>query len=172
MDSRLAVNWRYFSLEQANRRTGEGRKIWELPEDSPVPGLRAFRAAEAARCQGETAFNGFHMALLEEKHLRKNDIEDMEVINRVAQSLELEMARFREDFSHHQSLARLAEEHTFAVERLGIFGTPTLVFPAGQAIFLKMTPSPSPEESLDVFMELSNLACHRPNILEVKRPPG
>ncbi|MEE8420035.1 MAG: DsbA family protein [Dehalococcoidales bacterium] len=172
MDSRLAVNWRYFSLEQANRRTGEGRKIWELPEDSPVPGLRAFRAAEAARCQGETAFNGFHMALLEEKHGRKSDIDDMKVIIRVAQRLGLEMDRFREDFSRRQSLDRLAEEHTFAVEKLGIFGTPTLVFPDGQAIFLKMSPPPSPEESLAVFRELSNLACHRSNILEIKRPPG
>lgn len=168
----MAVNWRYFSLEQANRRTGEGRKIWELPEDSPAPGLRAFRAAEAVRCQGETAFNGFHMALLEEKHGRKSDIDDMKVIIRVARRLGLEMDRFREDFSRRQSLDRLAEDHTFAVEKLGIFGTPTLVFPDGQAIFLKMSPPPSPEESLDVFRELSNLACHRPNILEVKRPSG
>lgn len=172
MGSPLVINWKYFSLEQANRRPGHGQKIWELPEDSPAPGLRAFRAAEAARCQGETAFTGFHRALLEEKHGRKSDIEDMKVINRVAQHVGLEMARFREDFNRRQMLDRLAEEHTFAVERLGIFGTPTLVFPDGQAIFLKMSSPPSPEESLDVFRELSNLACHRPNILEVKRPPG
>ena len=168
----MVINWKYFSLEQVNRRPGHGQKIWELPEDSPAPGWRAFRAAEAARCQGETAFTDFHMALLEEKHVRKSDIEDMKVINRVAQRVGLEMARFREDFSRRQSLARLAEQHTFAVETLGIFGTPTLVFPAGQAIFLKMSPPPSPEESLAVFREMSNLACHRPNILEVKRPPG
>ncbi len=104
--------------------------------------------------------------------MRKSDIEDMKVIIRVAQGVGLEMARFQEDFSRHQSLDRLAEEHTFAVERLGIFGTPTLVFPAGQAVFLKMSSPPSPEESLAVFRELSNLACHRLNILEIKRPPG
>ncbi len=172
MGSPLVINWKYFSLEQVNRRQGHGRKIWELPEDSPALGLRAFRAAEAARCQGETAFNGFHMALLEEKHGRKSDIDDMKVIIRVAQRLGLEMDRFREDFSRCQSLDRLAEEHTFAVEKLGIFGTPTLVFPDGQAIFLKMSPPPSPEESLAVFRELSNLTCHRSNILEIKRPPG
>lgn len=97
------------------------------------------------------------------------DIQDRDVIDRVARGAGLDMARFREDFQSPRALVRLAEHHTFAVETLGIFGTPTLVFPRGQAVFLKMAPPPSPKESPAVFAELSLLASRR-NILEVKRP--
>ncbi len=131
--------------------------------------MRPFRAAEAARRQGKTAFAAFHHALLEAGHVRGSDIQDRSVLERVARDVGLDLARFREDFPSPRALTRLAEQHTFAVETLGIFGTPTLVFPEGQAVFLKMASPPSPQESPAVFAELSLLARRR-NILEVKRP--
>ena len=82
----------------------------------------------------------------------------------------LETAQFRQDLADRRLLAKLVEDHTFAVENLGVFGTPTLVFPESQAIFLKMSLPPSPEESLSVFTELHHLADRRRYIQEVKRP--
>ncbi len=81
----------------------------------------------------------------------------------------LETDQFRKDLADRRLLAKLTEDHTFAVENLGVFGTPTLVFAKSQAIFLKMSPPPSPEESLPVFMELHHLADQRRCIQEIKR---
>ena len=166
---KLTVNWKYFSLEQVNSQQGPEWKIWEQPEDYPSRGLRAFRAAEAARRQGEAAFASFHIALLRAKHEQSQDIADVNTLIKVAKSVDLEMPQFQKELGDRRLLAKLAEDHTFAVKSLGAFGTPTLVFPGSQAIFLKMSP-PSPEECLSVFAELRLLAEERQYIREIKRP--
>lgn len=170
MGVRLILNWRYFSLEQVNNQQGPQWKIWEQPDDYPSRGLRAFRAAEAARRQGEAAFGAFHIALLKTRHERRQDIADIGTLIQVAESVDLEMTRFQKDLGHRRLLARLAEDHTFAVESLGVFGTPTLVFPERKAVFLKLSSPPPPEESRNVFAEVQQLAGLRDYIQEVKRP--
>ena len=94
----------------------------------------------------------------------------MNTLIKVAESAGLEMKQFQRDLGDVGLLDRLAEDHTFAVETLGIFGTPTLIFPERQAIFLKMSPPPPPEECLPIFNELRLLAEQRRYIQEVKRP--
>ena len=171
---KVILNWRYFSLEQVNNKQGSQWKIWEQPEDYPSRGLRAFRAAEAARCQGEAAFGSFHIALLRARHEQHQDIADISTLIQVAESIDLEMTQFQKDLGDRQLLVRLAEDHTFAVETLGVFGTPTLVFPERRAVFLKMSSPPLPEDSLAVFAEVQQLAERRHYIQEIKRPgtPG
>lgn len=166
---KLTINWKYFSLEQINSQQGPQWKIWEQPEDYQSRGLRAFQAAEAARQQGERVFHSFHIALLKAKHEQKRDIADVNTLIEVADNNGLEMKRFKDDLSNRQLLTKLANEHTFA-EELGVFGTPTLVFPEKQAIFLKMSPPPPQEECLSIFNELFNLAYRRRIIREIKRP--
>jgi len=167
---KLKVDWRYFSLEQANSQQGPQWKIWEQPEDYASGGLRAFWAAEAARRQGEAAFSRFHIALLRAIHGQHRDIAEIKTLTEVAESVGLEMTRFQKDLTDHRLLTKLAEDHTFAEETLGVFGSPTLVFPEGQAIFLKMSlPSPL-EECLPVFTELHHLVDRRRYIWEIKRP--
>ena len=170
MGAKLRVNWKYFSLEQVNNQQEPHWKIWDQPEGYASRGLHAFWAAEAARNQGEAAFSSFHIALLRAKHEKHRDIADINTLIEIAESADLEMNQFKKDLSRRQLLAKLTEDHTFAVDTLGIFGTPTLVFPERQALFLKMASPPSPEESLSVFTELSYLAERRPYILEIKRP--
>jgi predicted DsbA family dithiol-disulfide isomerase len=167
---KLTINWKYFSLEQINSQQESEWRIWEQPEGYPSRGLRAFWAAEAARHQGEAVFSSFHIALLRAKHEQRQDIADMNTLIEVAESVDLEMTQFQKDLGDRRLLAKLAEDHTFAVETLGIFGTPTLVFPERQAIFLKMSSPPLPEESLSVFTELRYLVERRPYIREMKRP--
>ena len=94
----------------------------------------------------------------------------MAMLNQVAESVGLEMDRFLKDSGDRCLLDRLAEDHTFAVETLGIFGTPTLVFPEQQAVFLKMAPPPSPAEAVAVFEDVRHLAENRQQIKEIKRP--
>jgi predicted DsbA family dithiol-disulfide isomerase len=166
----LIINWRYFSLEQVNNQQGPQWKIWEQPEDYPSRGLRAFWAAEAARSQGEAAFGSFHFALLKARHEQSRDIADVSTLVEVAEGVGLKMSQFQKDLADRRLLSRLAEDHTFAVETLGVFGTPTLVFPERQAIFLKLSAPPPTEESLALFTELHHLADRRRFIQEIKRP--
>ncbi len=166
---KVTINWKYFSLEQVNSKQGSQWKIWEQPEDYTSRGLYAFWAAEAARRQGETAFDSFHLALLRARHEQHRDIADMDTLIEVAESVDLRVRQFKEDLGDRQLLSKLAEDHTFAVENLGIFGTPTLVFPDKQAIFLKMSLPPL-DECLTAFTELRHLVELRRYIQEIKRP--
>ncbi len=170
MGAGLSIRWRYFSLEQVNSREGPEWKLWEQPDDFASRGLWAFRAAEAARCQGEAPFERFHSALLHARHQQGKDIADRGVLTEVAAAAGLELSRFREDLARRELLARLTEDHATAVEQFGVFGTPTIVFPGGQATFLKLAEVPPAEEALAVFHELLKMATARAYIREVKRP--
>lgn len=165
----LTVSWKYFSLEQVNSQQSPDWKIWEHAEDYPSRGLRAFQAAEAARKQGEAKFYSFHIALLKARHEKRRDIADIDTLLEVGKSVDLEMTRFQKDLSDIGLLARLGEDHTFASEELGIFGTPTLVFPGRQTIFLKMSSVPASKECVSFFTELVHFASQRRYIQEIKR---
>ncbi len=80
------------------------------------------------------------------------------------------MPQFLEDLSNRKLLTKLAEDYTLAVELLGVFGTPTIVFPEGQIVFLKMMSAPPPEECLQLFMEIRHLVEQIQYVQEVKRP--
>ena len=169
MGDKLSINWRYFSLEQVNSSNGPDWKVWDQPKDYPSRSLNAFRAAEAARRQGEAGFPAFHLALIKARHEDKEDIAEFSILARIAGSVGLEAAQFEKDFNDDSILDRLSEDHRNAVESYGTFGTPTLVFPGELPVFLKMRP-PLPEESMAVFNEVRAVGEGRGNILEMKRP--
>jgi predicted DsbA family dithiol-disulfide isomerase len=166
----VVVNWRYFSLEQVNSQQGPDWRVWEQPDDYPGKGLRAFWAAEAARRQGQAAFAHFHLALLRARHEERRDIADVNVLTEIAAGVGLQMAEFSRDLADRDLLVKLAEDHTFAAETLGVFGVPTLVFPDQQAVFVRVSPPPPPAECLSVFFEIHTLADRRRYVQEVKRP--
>jgi len=168
-EHKLTINWKYFSLEQVNNQQGSHWKVWDQPEDYPNRGLLAFRAAEAARQQGEISFSSFHTALLKAKHEQGLEITDINVLIGVAHGVGLEMSQFQKDLNNRSLLVRLVQDHTAAVETLGIFGTPTLVFPGGKSVFLKLASIPPPSESLAVFDEIRCIAEQRQYIIEIKR---
>lgn len=170
LGSELTINWKYFSLEQVNTKERPDWKLWEQPDNYPSRGRNAFHAAEAARSQGEIQFDTFHNTLLRARHEEKQDIADITVLNRIAEGIGLDIEKFRKDLADRRMLSKLAKDHTFAVEKLGIFGTPTLVFPEEQAIFLKMASPPSIEEAVVVFEDIRHLAENRRQIKEIKRP--
>ncbi|MBI2848708.1 MAG: thioredoxin domain-containing protein [Chloroflexi bacterium] len=167
---RLSIRWRYFSLEQVNNQEGPHWKLWEQPEGYRSKGLLAFQAAEAARCQGPEAFQSMHFALLRARHERSQDLALETTIMGAAQEEGLDLERFRRDLRDRSLLKRLGEDHREAVEKHGIFGTPTLIFQNGLGAYLKMKPPPPPEEAVEVFESLYRIIAQRPYIIEVKRP--
>lgn len=110
------------------------------------------------------------MSLLRARHEQERDIADMDTLLAVADESNLDMIRFQKDLAESRLLNKLAEDHIFAVENLGIFGTPTLAFSQSQVVFVKLSAAPPLEECLSVFREIYHLAGRRQYIQEIKRP--
>jgi predicted DsbA family dithiol-disulfide isomerase len=164
---RMRIGWRYFSLTQVNS-TEKGWTVWDAPASERVRGRLAFQAAEAARRQD--CFDRFHMPLLRARHRDGLDIDDAGVVEQVAITSGLDLERFRKDVADPDILAPLARDHRQAVDELGIFGTPTFVFPDGASAYVRITTPPEGEGAVKLFDELVGIVAHEPRIREIKRP--
>ena len=163
----LKIGWRYFSLTQVNSKD-EGWTVWDAPESETVKGRLAFKAAEAARRQG--GFASLHMPLLRARHRDRLDINDVDVVERVAGEAGLDMERFRKDVADPSILEALARDHREAVSRHGIFGTPTFVFPNGESAYLRLSEVVEAPQAEELFERVLAVAAGEPRILELKRP--
>jgi len=163
----IEVRWRYFSLTQVNSKD-DGWTVWSAPASEAVRGSLAFAAAEASRRQGR--FEGFHLALLAARHGEHLDIDDRDVVEKVARGQALDMKQFGSDMADPAILGVLASDHTQAVAEHGIFGTPTLVFADGASAYVRLAEEVGAGESLEVFERLVAVAASEPRILEIKRP--
>ena len=163
----LDITWRYFSLTQVNSKD-EGWTIWDAPESEPARGRLAFSAAEAARRQD--GFDKLHMPLLRARHVDRMDVDDMAVVERVAEESGLDMDRFRKDLADPTILSNLEQDHRSAVAEQGVFGTPTFIFAGGSAAYVRLAAPPEPAASVEIFDRLVSIAADEPRILEIKRP--
>ena len=166
----LAVNWRYFSLEQINSKEGPNWKIWEQPEEFPSRTRLAFRAASAARQQGSAAFERFHMALLRLRHEERCEVAQVDTLLEAARQAGLDLAQFQSGLSNPALDAELARDHTTAVEQYGVFGTPTFVFANGHAAYLKMRPTAPSDQVMEMWETFKRVVAERPYVEEIKRP--
>jgi predicted DsbA family dithiol-disulfide isomerase len=161
------VHWRYFSLAQVNSKD-EGWTVWNAPAGEVVRGRLAFKAAEAARRQDR--FEALHAALLNARHRSRLDIDDIHVVEPVAEESGLDLDRFRRDLDDPTILEALARDHTQARTQHGVFGTPTFVFPNGASAYIRLADAPGGAEALDLFDSLMRMAADEPRVLEIKRP--
>ena len=168
----IEVRWRYFSLTQVNSKD-DGWKVWSAPATEVVRGRLAFAAAEASRRQAR--FDGFHRALLAARHRERLDIDDRDVIEKVARGQGVDLEQLRRDMADPAILGGLASDHTQAASSPAIpvsvfFGTPTLVFADGASAYVRLAEEVAGDESLEVFERLVAVAASEPRILEIKRP--
>lgn len=170
LGDRLVVRWRYFPLEQVNAADGPDWKLWDQPAEFKSRGRDAFHAAIAARQQGEEAFNRFHYALLDLKHVHGKDHGKRSTHLEAARLAALDMERFLRDLEDRSLLAAIERDYVEGRERHGVFGTPTIVFPDGAAAYLKMRPAAPPEEAVRVFEDFVRTVRDRSYVIEIKRP--
>ena len=124
----------------------------------------------AAKRQGAEAFDRFHLALLRAKHETNQDHGKPKVLQSVAASVGLDTDRFDRDRADRSLLSQIGADYEEGRTHHGAFGTPTLVFPGGAAVYLKMRPPAPPDESVAIFDDLRRMTIHRPYIAEIKRP--
>ena len=169
-DDTLKINWRFFPLEQVNSQEGEGWKLWEQPDDYQSRGLEGFRASVAARQQGEELFDRFHQLWFQARHGgfrlngRRPSIVD------VAREAGLNIERFEKDLADRSLLSKIGEDYELGRETYGVFGTPTIIFPGGEAAYLKLNPTPAGDEVVSTWNDLVETVVNRPFIHEIKRP--
>ena len=164
---KLQVTWRYFSLTQVNSKD-DGWTVWDAPASEKVKGRLAFKAAEAARRQDR--FDELHLPLLEARHRDRLDIEQVDVVERVAVDAGLDLERLRQDIADPDILVSLARDHQRAVSEHGVFGTPPLLFPEGTSAYVRLAETLDGADAIRVFDRLLSIAAREPSILEIKRP--
>ena len=164
---RLHIGWRYFSLSQVNSKEA-GWTVWGAPPNEAVPGRLAFQAAEAARRQGR--FEELHMPLLHAGHRDRLNIDRLGVVEKVAAEAGLDMARFASDLADPTILDALARDHREGVDEHGVFGTPTFVFPDGDAAYVRLGAPVEDSDAVELFDRLMLIAADEPRIREIKRP--
>ncbi len=170
MGDKLAITWSAFPLEQVNSTEGPDWKLWEHPDDSLSQGLLAFQAAKAAARQGPEAFLPYHYALMDLRHVSRRTLTRKSTLLQLAKDLELDAERFARDLEDPALLAQIGEDYERGRSEYGVFGTPTLIFPGGGALYVQMNPAPPLSEAEDVLKSFARMADDRPYLIEIKRP--
>lgn len=164
----LDIEWRSFSLEQANSKEGDDWKSWEQGPEYESRGVPALRASEAARGQGVELHNNYVLALLKARHVDRADIRQQQTLVDVARDSGLDVERFESDLDDPRLLAQIGRDHETAAAE-GVFGTPTYVFEDARPAFLKMF-APPEEQAMEVWQSFVGLARDVDLLGELKRP--
>lgn len=120
------VTWRYvaFSLDQAHLEEGE-TPVWELEPDAWGTGTLALLYGIAVRDTFPDAFLDAHLALFAARHDHGRKLGHEDVLREAVASAGLDADAVAEDVWSGRPLKVLADEHTDAVDRYGVFGVPT-----------------------------------------------
>lgn len=166
----IDITWKPFALNQVNQKVGPDYKVWDEPEDKQPSGLWGLRAGVAASHQGNEALKRFLPLLLKARHIERKEVNDLALLKRLAGEAALDVERFERDLRDPSSLQEVVASHTKAVAELGVFGTPTFIFPNGAAAFLKMLRPDTAEEASKAYDSLIAMMQGSKFIGEVKRP--
>jgi protein-disulfide isomerase-like protein with CxxC motif len=163
----LDLQWRSFPLEQVNSEDDEWL-VWNQSLEE-TKSLRAFLAAEVIRSQKGDALSDFVLALLKNVHEKKQKIDDPATIREAANEVGLDGNQILKDSDRPERRKRIAADYRAGVDEYGVFGTPTLLFDGGNAVFLNMTPPPA-EEAGALFDSIKNVSKKMPYVREIKKP--
>jgi predicted DsbA family dithiol-disulfide isomerase len=164
------VTWKFFPLEQVNAPEDADMPIWDLPVDRRSRGRDSLHAAVAARRQGREAFERFHAALLTLKHEEGQDHGKRSTLDEAASRARLDLTRFAADLEDRALLKEIETDYVTGRDKLGVFGTPTFVFPNGQSAYLRILPPPPAEEAVAFWLDFVREVRDRPYLQEIKRP--
>lgn len=164
----LTITWKYFPLEQVNARDPEF-KLWEQPNDGSSSSLRSFQAAHAATRQGTDAATAFRAALYRKRHVDGRNLAKQEVLEAAAEEAGLDMEQFRLDLQDDEVFQIVHDDYTEG-RRIGVFGTPTIIFENGEGAYLQVDFRNLPSDPVEFWNEFVTTVRDRPEVREIKRP--
>ncbi|MFQ5555340.1 MAG: DsbA family protein [Acidimicrobiia bacterium] len=131
------VGFRVFSLSQTKVEEGE-TPVWERPPDGEgVRGVKALQWAIAVRDRFPDRFHAWHLGAYEARFTDGADLDDEDVLRRVATSAGLDPHQIEEIVATGEPLDVLAREHTELVKRWAVFGVPTFIR-GDEAVFVRL----------------------------------
>jgi hypothetical protein len=80
------------------------------------------------------------------------------------------MERFKADLDDRELLKEIKVDYVSGREGFGVFGTPTFVFPDGRSAYLRLLPTPPPDDAVPLWQDFVRDVCDRPYVREIKRP--
>ena len=96
----LRLNWRNFSLQQINQQDPGNWRVWNEDDFTKTRSLMASIAGEAAKRQGQEAFDRFLLALLKERHGgNRVPLNDNNVFVKIAEDCGLDINKFKNDLN-------------------------------------------------------------------------
>jgi predicted DsbA family dithiol-disulfide isomerase len=164
------VTWRFFPLEQVNAPDDAEVAVWELPAERRSRGRDSMHAAIAARRQGPEAFDRFRRELLALKHDGGLDHGLRSTQDEAARRANLDLSQFAADLNDRSLLSQIRDDYEHARGEHAVFGTPTFVFPNGQAAYIKLLPPPPADEAVGLWHDFVRSVSERPYLREIKRP--
>ncbi len=168
LGDRLKINWRSFLLEQVNADKSKNWKAWEQDDSYISRGIWPLRGGVASRLMGEKHHEKFKEAIMQLKHVERQDIRSRQSVIDIASDIGLDKRSFVKNIDETTTLQSIVEDHKFA-ENLGVFGTPTIFNEEVGPIFLKMF-SPPKNEAVTVFDHIIGISANRKYFGELKRP--
>lgn len=163
----LEIEWRPFVLNEVNRASEEHTPFWDQEAALHTRTGLAFQAGQAAVRQGDDVAERFRF-LLQEAFDRHLDIRETGTLESLAREARLDLDRFAEDRHDRTLLSEVGRSHQEAVAQYGVFGTPTLVFPDGCAVYLKLAEPPPDTTAHRIFEQLRELVEQHPAVQEIK----
>ncbi len=131
------VTFLAFSLSQTKVGDGEAA-VWERPAGAEgTRGVRALQWAIAVRDEFPEHFRAWHVGCYEARFGDAADVDDPEVLRRVAAAAGLDPERVEDVVASGVPMDTLAREHQESVKRWAVFGVPTFI--AGdEAVFVRL----------------------------------
>jgi protein-disulfide isomerase len=108
--------------------------------------------------------------LLALKHEEGQDHGKRSTLDEAASRAQLDLTRFAADLEDRSLLKEIENDYVTGRDGLGVFGTPTFVFPDGQSAYLQVLPAPPPEEAVAFWLDFVRDVRDRPYLREIKRP--
>lgn len=177
----------HFSLVQGNHadnaKLPRSAPAWKLA-DQPFPeintppaekftrsSLLAFLASHAAAKQGKTAHLKFALALFRTIHQEKAELNDLEMLIKVAQQTGLDVDQFQSDFADEAARRTELAYDLEQAGKLAVFGTPTIQLPSGNAAYFRFAKlETEPQAALELWDTFVKVLDSEARIETIKRP--
>ena len=161
----LTVNWRFFSLEEINRRPGK-KHPWEREWSY---GWSMMRVGALLRRKDMALLDDWYALAGRALHVEGRKPHEPAVARHLLGEMGLDPALVDEAIADQSTHDEVHAEHKKVVDAGG-FGVPTLFFPDGQALFGPVVMDPPTGDRAVRLWELVTSWLEFPHLYEIQRP--
>ncbi len=165
----LDITWKSFVLD-ANKEGVDRELFWKSPIEDQGRSMYAHKIGKAALWQGQELYNQFNLNIYISRHSGKRiRLDKYDELIEVASNSGLNIEKLLLDLKDPNLITAIRKDHDEALDKHGVFGTPTFVFENGQSAFVK-TLMPPESDAYQAFKDFMALFGSRDYIGEIKRP--